>query len=48
MVNDTCEATITKKLAWLVEPIVVSSHGFSFSILLYFILTFSFDGLSVA
>ena len=28
--KDTCEATITKRLAWLVEPLVVSSHQFSF------------------
>ena len=36
MANDTCEATITKRLAWLVEPLVVSSHGFSLTF--YFIL----------
>ena len=36
IVKDTCEATITKKLAWLVEPLVVRSHEFSFFI--YFIL----------
>ena len=36
MANDTCEATITKRLAWLVEPLVFSSHGFSFSS--YFVL----------
>ena len=29
MAKDTCEAAITKRLAWLVEPLVVSSHGFS-------------------
>jgi len=28
MAKDTCEATITKRLAWLVEPLVVSSHEF--------------------
>jgi len=36
MAKDTCEATITKRLAWLVEPLVVSSHGFSLSF--YFVL----------
>jgi len=36
MAKDTCEATITKRLAWLVEPLVVSRHGFSLSF--YFIL----------
>jgi len=36
MAMDTCEATITKRLAWLVELLVVSSHEFSFSF--YFVL----------
>jgi len=36
MAKDTYEATITKRLAWLVEPLVVSSHEFSFSF--YFVL----------
>ena len=36
MAEDTCEATITKRLAWLVDPLVVSSHRFSLSF--YFIL----------
>ena len=36
MAKDTCDATITKRLSWLVEPLVVSSHEFSFSF--YFIL----------
>ena len=30
MAKDPCEATITKRLAWLVEQLVVSSHEFSF------------------
>ena len=36
MAKDTCEATITKRLVWLVEPLVVSSYGFSF--LFHFVL----------
>jgi len=36
MTKNTCEATITKRLAWLVEPLVVSSHVFSFTF--YFVL----------
>ena len=39
MANDTYEATITKRLAWLVEPLVVSSHEFSFPF--HFILEIS-------
>ena len=38
MVKETCEATITKRLVWLVEPLVVSSHEFSF---FYFVLDIS-------
>jgi len=34
MAKDPCEATISKKLAWLMEQLVVSSHEFSF----YFVL----------
>ena len=30
MAEDPCGATITKRLAWLVKPLVVSSHEFSF------------------
>jgi len=30
MAKDPYEATITKRLAWLVEQLVVSSHEFSF------------------
>ena len=30
MAKDLCEVTITKRLAWLVEQLVVSSHEFSF------------------
>ena len=30
MAKDPCEATIIKRLAWLVEQLVVSSHEFSF------------------
>jgi len=36
MAKDTCETTITKRLAWLVELLIVSSYEFSFSF--YFIL----------
>jgi len=32
MVKDPCEATITKRLAWLVDQLVVSSHEFSFTL----------------
>ena len=32
MVKDPCEVTITKRLAWLVELLVVSSHEFSFTL----------------
>ena len=35
MAKDTCEATITKRLAWLVESLVVSSHEFSFLLLCF-------------
>ena len=30
MAKDPCEATITKRLAWLVDQLVVSSHEFYF------------------
>ena len=32
MAKDPCEATVTKRLAWLVEQLVVSSHEFSFTL----------------
>ena len=32
MAKDTCEATITKRLAWLVEPLVVSEFSFLFTL----------------
>ena len=35
MAKDTCGVTITKRLAWLVEPLVASSHGFSFFFTLF-------------
>jgi len=35
MAKDTCEATITKRLAWLVELLVVSSHEFSYIFTLF-------------
>ena len=30
MAKDPCEATITKRLAWLVEQLVVTSYEFTF------------------
>ena len=33
MAKDPCEATTTKRLAWLVEQLVVSSHEFYFTLL---------------
>jgi len=36
MAKDKCEAIITKRLAWLLEPLVFSSLEFSF--LFYFVL----------
>ena len=41
MAKDPCETTITKRLAWLVEQLEVSSHEYSFivsSFLFYFFL----------
>jgi len=35
MAKDTCKVIITKRLAWLVEPLVVSSHEFSFLFTLF-------------
>jgi len=32
MAEDPCEATITKRLAWLAEQLVVSSHEFYFTL----------------
>jgi len=35
MAKNTCEATITKSLAWLVEPLAVSSLEISFLFTLF-------------
>ena len=37
MVKNLCEVTITKRLAWLVEQLVVSSHEFSFIVPPFFL-----------
>ena len=39
MAKDPCEATVTKRLAWLVEQLVVSTHEIFFN---HFYLLFLF------
>ena len=46
MAKDPCEATITKRLAWLVEQLVVSRHEFYF-ILFWKLFLKSFSHFSI-
>ena len=41
MAKDPCKATITKRLAWLVEQLVVSNHEFSKSFIIFSIVVFT-------